>query len=193
MKKVLKWVGIVFLGLVVLGFIFGDDEDTTMNESTEPETEAVQVDASEEQQEDTKSNEEVEEEPVTEEEDPEETVVEEEQPEQPEEEKEEPKEPEEPSLTLSQQNAIGAAESYLNYTAFSKSGLVEQLEFEGFSKEDATFAVENIKVDWKEQAVKSGENYLDFSSFSRTGLIEQLEFEGFTTEQATYAVDQIGL
>ncbi len=94
--------------------------------------------------------------------------------------------------TLSQKNAVNKAKDYLDFTAFSKSGLIEQLKFEGFSNEDATYAVNKIDVDWKEQAVKKAKEYLDFMAFSRSGLIEQLEFEGFTTEEATYAVEQIG-
>jgi len=95
--------------------------------------------------------------------------------------------------TLSQKNAVKMAETYLKTIAFSKSGLVKQLEFEGFSNEDATYAVNKISVDWKEQAVKSAKVYLDTMAFSRSGLIEQLEFEGFSNEEATYAVDEIGL
>lgn len=102
---------------------------------------------------------------------------------------------EEPEVDLSQsqQNAVGMARDYLNYTAFSKSGLVEQLEFEGFDNDDATFAVNEIDVDWQEQANQMAEDYLDYSNFSRSGLIEQLEFEGFSNEQATNAVDETGL
>lgn len=95
--------------------------------------------------------------------------------------------------TLSQKNAVAKAKSYLEYTAFSKSGLVKQLEFEGFSNEDATYAVNKISVDWKEQAVLKGKSYLDSMSFSRSGLIDQLKYEGFTNEEAIHAVDQIGL
>jgi colicin import membrane protein len=98
-----------------------------------------------------------------------------------------------PKLTLSQENALRAAKSYLDYTAFSRQGLIKQLEYEGYSNQDATFAVDNITVDWNEQAVLSGKNYLDYTAFSRSGLIDQLVYEGFSTEQATYAVDQIGL
>src|SRR5690554_944988 len=83
--------------------------------------------------------------------------------------------------TLSQQNAVNMAKNYLAFMPFSKSGLVDQLEFEGFSNDDATYAVNNIDVDWNEQAVLSAQNYLDFMSFSRSGLIEQLKFEGFST------------
>ncbi|MDR7870320.1 MAG: Ltp family lipoprotein [Tissierellaceae bacterium] len=108
------------------------------------------------------------------------------------------KEPEEPveektTETLSQKNAVRMAETYLKTMPFSKSGLVDQLEFEGFSNEEATYAVNKISVDWKKQAVKSAEVYLDTMAFSRNGLIEQLEFEGFSNEEATYAVDEIGL
>lgn len=95
--------------------------------------------------------------------------------------------------TVSQKNAIRAAENYLNFTAFSKSGLIDQLEYEGYSNADATYAVNNIEVDWNEQAVKAAQNYLNFTAFSRSGLIDQLKYEGYTTEQATYAVNQVGL
>ncbi len=95
--------------------------------------------------------------------------------------------------TVSQQNAKRSAESYLDFTAFSHSGLIDQLEFEGFSTEDATWAVDRLDVDWNEQAAKSAGSYLEFSAFSRSGLIDQLLFEGFTQEQAEYGVDQTGL
>lgn len=139
----------------------------------------------------------------------EETVAKEDKPEEPAEEKvekkeapkeevkkkEKPKEekPKEPEMTLSQQNAVRAAKDYIDYSAFSKKGLIEQLEFEGYSTEDATFAVGKIDVDWKEQAVQAGKDYLDFTSFSRQGLIDQLKFDGHTEADAIYAVDQIGL
>ncbi|MCA5960456.1 Ltp family lipoprotein [Blautia sp. RD014234] len=42
----------------------------------------------------------------------------------------------------------------MDYTAFSYSGLVEQLEYEGFSNESSTFAVDNCGADWNEQAAK---------------------------------------
>lgn len=105
---------------------------------------------------------------------------------------EKPKPVESSDETLSQKNAVAKAESYLDFTAFSKSGLIKQLEYEGFSNDDATYAVNKITVDWQEQALLKGKQYLDFTSFSRSGLIKQLEYEGFSNEEATYAVDQIG-
>lgn len=102
-------------------------------------------------------------------------------------------EAEDPGYTVSQQQAIDKANQYLDYTAFSKSGLAKQLKFEGFSKADAAFAVEHIDVDWNEQAALKAQNYLDYSAFSKSGLIKQLEFEGFTHKQALHGVAAVGL
>ena len=97
------------------------------------------------------------------------------------------------SATLSQKNALRKAESYLEYTAFSRKGLIHQLEYEKFSTSDATWAVDHVEVNWNEQAAKKAKSYLDYTAFSRDGLIHQLEFEGFTHSQAVYGVNKVGL
>jgi hypothetical protein len=97
------------------------------------------------------------------------------------------------SETVSQRNARSSAESYLRFSAFSRSGLIGQLEYEQFSTADATYAVDALDVDWREQAAKSAQQYLDFSSFSRGGLIDQLIFEGFSRAEAEFGVDAVGL
>ena len=96
------------------------------------------------------------------------------------------------SMTMGQKNALKQAKSYLDMMAFSKSGLIKQLEFEGYSTEDATFAVEHCGANWKEQAVKKAKSYLDMMAFSKEGLIHQLEFEGFTNEEAVYGAEANG-
>ncbi|NAZ73959.1 hypothetical protein GTQ99_00740 [Kineococcus sp. T13] len=95
--------------------------------------------------------------------------------------------------TVSQKNAVSKAESYLRYSAFSRSGLIEQLEYEGFSTADATYGVDHVQVNWYEQAEKKAASYLKYSAFSRQGLIEQLEYEGFTHDQAVHGVNSTGL
>lgn len=95
-------------------------------------------------------------------------------------------------LTTGQKNALNSAKSYLDFSAFSYQGLIEQLEYEKYTHEDAVFAADNCGADWNEQAVKKAASYLEFSSFSKEGLIEQLEYEGFTHEQAIYGVEQNG-
>jgi hypothetical protein len=104
-----------------------------------------------------------------------------------------------PSYTVSQQQAIGSAKNYLSISGFSRNGLIQQLSSsygDGFSKADATFAVDHIEVSWSEQAVRSAKNYLSISHFSRAGLIQQLSSsygDGYTVAQATYAANHVGL
>jgi colicin import membrane protein len=95
--------------------------------------------------------------------------------------------------TPAQANARRSAESYLETASFSRKGLIGQLEYEGFSNADATYAVDAIKPDWNEQAAKSAKSYLETSGFSRSGLIDQLMYEGFTEQQAVYGVNKAGL
>ena len=96
------------------------------------------------------------------------------------------------SESLGQKNARKQAESYLKIMHFSRSSLIEQLEFEGYSLEEATYGVDALNVDWKDQAAGKAQDYLNQMAFSRSGLIEQLVFEGFTQEQAEYGVSVAG-
>ena len=97
------------------------------------------------------------------------------------------------SATIGERNALQSAKDYLNYLGgFSYEGLVEQLEFEGYTHSEAVYAADNCGADWNEQAVIAARQYLNALSFSRQGLIEQLEFEGFTHSQAVYGVEQNG-
>jgi hypothetical protein len=95
--------------------------------------------------------------------------------------------------TVSQQNALRKAGDYLKYTAFSRPGLIGQLEYEKYSTDDATWAVDRVTVDWNEQAAKKAKSYLEYSSFSRSGLVDQLLYEGYSPEQAEYGVSKTGL
>ncbi|MHC9290823.1 Ltp family lipoprotein [Mycobacterium sp. LTG2003] len=102
-------------------------------------------------------------------------------------------EPAFPLSPVSRQNAVRAAEQYLDFSAFSRQGLIQQLEYDEFSTDDATFAVDHINVDWNEQAAKAAEQYLNFSAFSRGALLDQLAYDGFTPAQAAYGVTAAGL
>jgi len=95
--------------------------------------------------------------------------------------------------TVAQSNAKKAAKSYLSFMAFSRTKLIEQLEFENYSTADATYGVDAQKADWNAQAAKSAKEYLKLMPFSRTSLIDQLVFEGYTQAQAEYGVSTTGL
>jgi len=94
--------------------------------------------------------------------------------------------------TIGQRNASSKAESYLRSMAFSKSGLIEQLKYDGFSEEDSRYAVNNCSADWNEQAIRKAKSYLKSMAFSRDGLIEQLEYDGFTNSQARIGANGAG-
>jgi len=96
------------------------------------------------------------------------------------------------AATTGQKNALRKAKDYLRLMAFSHSGLVKQLEYEGFSSSEAIYGADNCGADWNEQAVKKAAEYLNMMAFSRSDLIRQLEHEGFTSSQATYGASQNG-
>ena len=87
-------------------------------------------------------------------------------------------------------NALQSAKDYLDAMSFSRKGLIEQLEYEGYSSSEAEYAVEHCGADWNKQAYDMAKDYLKMMAFSRSSLIEQLEFEGFTHSQAVYGVDK---
>ena len=101
-------------------------------------------------------------------------------------------ESQDPGMTTSQKQALKSAQSYLSFSAYSHDSLIDQLEFEKYSHEDALYAADNCGADWYEQACKAALNYLDFTPYSYSGLVSQLEFEKYTHDQAVYGVDQCG-
>lgn len=102
-------------------------------------------------------------------------------------------------ITTAQRQALGSARDYLSMTGFSKAGLLHQLTSsagDGYSRSDATYAVNHVDADWNAEAVRVARDYLATMHFSRAGLINQLHSSagsGFTTKQATYAADKVGL
>ena len=99
----------------------------------------------------------------------------------------------EPKISMGKRNALSRASYYLNITSFSRDGLIKQLEYEGFTTEDATYAVNNCGADWYEQAAKRATEYIDGSSFSYIGLVNELKHDGFTVEQAEHGAASVGL
>lgn len=86
------------------------------------------------------------------------------------------------TVSSGEKNALSTAMDYLVYTAFSYSGLVEQLKYEGYTDREAKYGADNCGEDWYEQAVKMAKQYLNYTSLSKQKLIEQLEYEGFTSD-----------
>lgn len=96
------------------------------------------------------------------------------------------------NITMGEQNALYAADMYLNVIPFSYTGLIKQLKHDGYSDSEAKYGADNCGADWKEQAARAAQQYLDLASFSRSGLINQLIHDGYTQEEAEYGVTQAG-
>ena len=99
----------------------------------------------------------------------------------------------EESATAAETNALEMAKRYLDVMPFSYSGLIDQLQYEGFTEQEAAYGADNCAADWNTQAALAAQNYLDIMPFSREGLIDQLTHDGYTTEQAEHGADSVGL
>jgi hypothetical protein len=114
-----------------------------------------------------------------------------------------PPPPPPPTYTVSQQQAIDAAENYLtDGQGFSQAGLIQQLTSSygnGFSTADATVAVNSLYHPglWDAQAALSAANYMsDGQGFSCSSLLQQLTSaygSQFTYQQGEYGVQSVGL
>ena len=99
--------------------------------------------------------------------------------------------------TTGQKNALKKAESYSSTLHMSKKGIYKQLisEYgEGFTKEEAQYAIDNMKADWNANALAKAKSYQDTMSMSKSAIYKQLISdygEGFTKEEAQYAIDHL--
>ena len=97
--------------------------------------------------------------------------------------------------TNEEKNALRKAESYSKNMHMSKNGIYNQLtsSFEGFTKEAAQYAIDNIDADWNANALEKAKSYQNTMSMSKNAIYNQLisTFEGFTTEEAQYAIDHL--
>lgn len=94
-------------------------------------------------------------------------------------------------------NALKKAQTYSEVMYMSKDAIYDQLisEYgEGFDKDAAKYAVNNVKADWNRNALKKAESYSETSYMSKEAIYDQLisEYgEKFTKKQAQYAIDNI--
>ena len=94
---------------------------------------------------------------------------------------------------VSRANAVRTAHDYLSSQGFSYQSLVDQLQYEGYSRVDSAYAAGHSGANWYKQATRVARDYLNSQGFSRSGLIGQLEYEGFTVAQAVYGARTVGL
>ena len=97
--------------------------------------------------------------------------------------------------TVEEKNALKKAETYSNSLHMSKQGIYNQLtsSVEGFTKEAAQYAIDNIEADWNKNALEKAKTYQTSMSMSSKAIYNQLisSVEGFTKSEAQYAIDNL--
>lgn len=86
-----------------------------------------------------------------------------------------------------------SAENYLRSQGISRLGLIDQLQFEQFSEEDARYATEQSGADWNAEAVEAAQDFLSRNPYDAKTLTVLTESMGFTEDEVTHAVDEAGL
>ena len=91
--------------------------------------------------------------------------------------------------------ALGKAKSYNSLFHMSKKRMYSQLtsDFDKFSNDEAQYAIEHLKADYKYNALFNAKNYRKLFNMSKSGLFNQLTSfaDGFTEEEAQYAIDHL--
>lgn len=97
--------------------------------------------------------------------------------------------------TAEEKNALKKAETYSNSLHMSKQGIYNQLtsSVEGFTKDAAQYAIDNIEADWNKNALEKAKTYQTSMSMSSKAIYNQLisSVEGFTKSEAQYAIDNL--
>lgn len=102
------------------------------------------------------------------------------------------------AATSSQKKALSKAEKYYKLMNMSKLGIYDQLtsDVEKYSAEDAQYAVDHLKANYKTAALKRAKSYYKIMHMSKQDIYDRLSNENgdkFTAEQAQYAIDHAKL
>lgn len=99
------------------------------------------------------------------------------------------------TITVGMKNALRAAEKRLGYGACSYDTLLKRLvENDKYKTEEATYAIEQLNVDWNAQAIEMAKKRLEMGFYSRNKLLKRLvETDRFKEEEAIYAISQLNI
>ena len=84
------------------------------------------------------------------------------------------------------------AQTLAGAKAFSRRGLIEQLEAMGHPHDLAEKAADALGADWNGMALKQAGSFLSYLPLSESKLKDRLIGEGFTEEESDFAVRNCG-
>ena len=99
--------------------------------------------------------------------------------------------------SIEEKNALVKAQTYSDTMYMSKQRIYQQLTSsygEGFSKDAAQYAIDNVNADWNKNALQKAKEYQTTMNMSKSRIYNQLTSsygENFTKSQAQYAIDHL--
>ncbi len=98
-------------------------------------------------------------------------------------------------ITTEREAALEKAKDYSEQFHMSKQNIYNQLisQIEGFSEEEAKYAIDNLITDYKSNALEKAKDYQKNSNMSKNEIYNQLisNVENFTVEEAQYAINNL--
>lgn len=88
-----------------------------------------------------------------------------------------------------QEQAIIAVLDHLPESLFSRNVFINQIIAEGFTKEEAIFAVDAADIDWNNQALKTAQKVLEYENKTKQEIYDYLIIAEFTKSQAKYGAE----
>lgn len=95
-----------------------------------------------------------------------------------------------PNYTTEQAAAIKKAKEINKEAAYSRQALIWELEDYRFSREVATFAVDNSGIDYNTNAARSAKSLLEYDYYSKDGLISRLKGLSYNESEAIKAANK---
>ncbi|HHX8977473.1 TPA: Ltp family lipoprotein [Streptococcus pyogenes] len=100
------------------------------------------------------------------------------------------------AATTTQKTALRKAKSYYKNMHMSKQGIFDQLtsDYDQYSEEDAQYAVDHLKANYRKAALKQAKSYQKNMAMSPDAIYDQLISENgekFTEQEAQYAIDNL--
>lgn len=88
--------------------------------------------------------------------------------------------------------AVKAAQAYLETETYSPSALYLQLYGDGYQEADIDYALDHCGANWYENAAYCAMDWVASYYYSRGMLVEDLMNSGFTADEAAYGADYCG-
>ena len=92
--------------------------------------------------------------------------------------------------TLGETNAYREASEYSDMMHTSEEAIRDHLNFYGFTREEADYAIAKCNLDFKKECLINTRQYAEMMNASEQGIRDHLKYEKFTSEEVEYALKE---